>query len=198
MTTTQDQSISILEKIIRERRTTKPVFFNGSRIPDQQVQELLELADWAPTHAHTEPWYFVVYAGEGVRQFCKDHAELYKQNTPPDRLITATYEKLETMGQAASHVIALCMKRGDNPKIPEQEELVATACAVENILLGAAAREIGAYWGSGGMTYHPAMKTYLGLGEADKVLGFLYLGYAENVLAPGKRIKPLDQKVRWV
>ena len=34
--------------------------------------------------------------------------------------------------------------------------------------------------------------------EADKVLGLLYLGYADNAQAPGQRIKPLEQKVRWV
>lgn len=187
-----------IDDIIRLRRTIKPVFMNGQRIPDGVIRELLELGDWAPTHAHTEPWYFVVYAGDGVRQFCRDHAELYRLNTPADRYTTAAYEKLETMGKTVSHVIALCMKRGDNPKIPEQEELVATACAAQNILLGAAARRLAVYWGTGGMNYHPAMKEYLGLEEADKVLGFLYLGYAEGALAPGQRIKPLAQKVRWV
>jgi nitroreductase len=187
-----------IESVIRSRRTTKPQSMNGQRIPDAQVQELLELADWAPTHAYTEPWYFVVYGPESIRRFCKDHAELYKSNTPPEKFATAPYEKLETMGDQASHVIALCMKRGDNSKIPEQEELEAVACAVQNILLGATARGLATYWGSGGMTYHPAMKAYLGLGEADKVLGFLYLGYAENAQGPGRRLRPLEEKVRWV
>ncbi len=187
-----------IDDIIRLRRTTKPAVMNGKQIPDAVVRELLELADWAPTHAFTEPWYFVVYAGEGVQQFGKDHAELYRLNTPAERFATATYEKLETMGKTASHVILLCMKRGDNPKIPEIEELVSASCAAQNILLGAAARELAVYWGSGGMTFHPAMKEYLGLNEADKVLGYLYLGYADTVLAPGRRLKPLSEKVRWV
>ena len=188
-----------IDEIIRLRRTTKPVAMNGKKIPDGVVRELLELADWAPTHAFTEPWYFAVYAGDGVQQFGKDHAEMYRANTPPERFATATYEKLETMGKLASHAIILCMKRGDNPKIPEIEELVAASCAAQNILLGAAARELAVYWGSGGMTFHPAMKEYLGLGEADKVLGYLYLGYADNaVLAPGRRLRPLSEKIRWV
>jgi nitroreductase len=198
MTTTTEKTISEVERIIRMRRTVKPVFMNGSKIPDTIVRELLELANWAPTHAHTEPWYFAVYADRGVQTFCKDHAEMYKQHTPPDRFTTAAYEKLEHMGQTASHVVALCMKRGDNPKIPEQEELAATACAVQNMLLGAAAHDIAAYWGSGGMTYTSYMKDYLGLRDVDRVLGFLYLGYGEGALAPGRRIKPIEEKVRWV
>jgi nitroreductase len=185
-----------IDQVMRLRRTVKPVFMNGEQIPDAVIGELLELANWAPTHAHTEPWYFVVYAGKAVQQFCHDHAELYRLHTPA--FTTAAYEKLDTMGKTASHVIALCMRRGDNPKIPEQEELIASACAGQNILLAAAARGLALYWGTGGMTYHPAMKEYLGLGEADKVLGFLYLGYAEGALAPGKRIVAMDKKVRWV
>jgi len=193
MTTT-----TAIDQVIHLRRTVKPVFMNGDRIPDAVIGELLELANWAPTHAHTEPWYFVVYAGNAVQQFCHDHAEHYRLHTPADRFTTAAYEKLDTMGKTASHVIALCMRRGDNPKIPEQEELIASACAGQNILLAAAARRLAVYWGTGGMTYHPAMKEYLGLQEADKVLGFLYLGYADGALAPGKRIVPMDKKVRWV
>lgn len=187
-----------IDDIIRLRRTVKPVFMNGGRIPDALVRELLELADWAPTHAHTEPWYFVVFAGDAVRRFDQDHAEMYKAHTPADKFLTATYEKLEKMGKTASHLIVLCMKRGNNPNIPEQEELVATGCAAENLLLAAAARGLAVYWGTGGRTYHPAMKEYLGLGEADKVLGLLYLGYADNAQGPGQRIVPLEQKVRWV
>lgn len=193
-----ENTTSAVDHIIRYRRTIKPVFMNGRKIPDEVIRELLELADWAPTHANTEPWYFVVYAGDGVRKFCKDHAGLYKQNTPADRFTTAAHDKLENMGNTASHVIALCMKRGNNPKITEQEEYASVSCAAQNILLAAAARGIAVYWGSGGMTYTQAMKDYLGLGEADQVLGFLYLGYADTVLAPGRRIGPLAEKIRWV
>jgi nitroreductase len=198
MAMTMEKTVSEVDRIIRLRRTVKPVFMNGEQIPDEVIGELLELADWAPTHAYTEPWYFVVHAGGGVQKFCKDHAELYKQYTPGARFTTAAYEKLENMGKTASHVIALCMKRGDNPKITEQEEYAAVACAVQNMLLGAAARNLAAYWGSGGMTYTGAMRDYLGLGEEDHVLGFLYLGYGEGTLMPGRRIRPMEEKVRWV
>ena len=73
-----------LSQIIKTRRTIKPNLFNGRKIPDEQINQLLELADWAPTHAYTEPWRFKVFAGEKVQQFCYDHAELYKLNTDPE------------------------------------------------------------------------------------------------------------------
>lgn len=187
-----------LAQIITNRRTVKPTSMNGQKIPDDVIKQLLSLADWAPTHGYTEPWYFVVYGGDAVKQFCSDHAELYKHNTPAAQFIQGNYEKLQHQGDLASHVIAICMKRGDNPKIPEIEEIAAVSCAVQNMWLGATALQLAAYWGSGGMTYTAAMQRYLGLRDQDKVLGFFYLGYADGDTPEGRRIKPLTEKVKWM
>ncbi|QHL87132.1 nitroreductase [Nibribacter ruber] len=192
-------SFQTLQEIIQGRRTTKPPKMNGRFIPDEQIHAILDLADWAPTHGHTEPWRFVVYAREKVQEFCQSHAELYKTHTPADSFKDTTYEKLLHMGNRASHVIVAYMHRGDLPKIPALEEIAATSCAIQNLLLGATALGIATYWGSGGMAYKPAMKEFLHLREEDTVLGVLYLGYAEGpVLSAGKRVVPLAEKVRWM
>ncbi|HEY0272672.1 MAG TPA: nitroreductase [Chitinophaga sp.] len=189
---------TILELLITQRRSIKPANMSGKKIPDPIVHHLLELADWAPTHGYTEPWYFIVYSGEKVQEFCTAHAELYKNNTPAEKYTQFNYDKLHLMGTKASHVIVACMKRGDNPKIPEVEEVEAVACAVQNLLLAATAYDLASFWSSGGMTYSPALHHYLELGPADKVLGLLYLGYPADELPAGRRIKPLTEKVKWV
>ena len=189
---------STISRVIRTRRTTKPSKLNGHKIPDEQIQQILELADWAPTHGHTEPWRFKVYAGEKVSMFCQQHAELYKQVTSEDKYQQDKYEKLLHMGDKASHVIVGYMRRGNLPKIPTLEEIAATSCATQNLLLGATALGIASYWGSGGMAYHPAMKEMLHLREEDIVLGILYLGYADNSAHEGKRTTPLSEKVEWM
>ncbi|RFS21441.1 nitroreductase [Chitinophaga silvatica] len=187
-----------IDQVIISRRTVKPTSMNGQKIDNTTVESLLQLADWAPTHGYTEPWYFVVFSDDKVKEFCNDHAQMYKDNTPADKYINGNYDKLKHQGDLASHVIAVCMKRGNNPKIPAQEELAAVSCAVENILLGATARGIASYWGSGGMTYHPAMHEYFGLGEDDLFLGFVYLGYTSEPLPAGRRIKSPAEKFKWM
>ena len=52
-----------LEKIIKHRRNIKPQFFTPDVIPDQEIKDILESANWAPTHGFTEPWRFVVFSG---------------------------------------------------------------------------------------------------------------------------------------
>ena len=168
---------------------------NGKKIPDKQVQSLLELADWAPTHGFTEPWRFVVYANPP--EFCHQHAELYKQNTSAENFDKAVYDKFYEQGDKASHVIIAMMKRGSLSKIPVIEEVEAVACAVQNILLGATALGVASFWSTGGMALRQPMKDFLGLGEDDHVIGILYLGYAD-IQPAGSRSIPLEEKIKWI
>ncbi|KAA5546708.1 nitroreductase family protein [Adhaeribacter rhizoryzae] len=188
---------SAIQHIIQTRRTTKPHLINGKQIPEDQVKELLHLANWAPTHGLTEPWHFVVYAEEKVKEFCRQHADLYQQHIPAEKFTADKYEKLLHMGDMASHVIIAIMQRGNLPNIPVLEEIAAAACAVQNILLGATALDISSYWGSGGMAYHPAMKTFLKLQAEDLVLGIIYLGYSDKTLT-GRRNTPIHAKITFI
>src|SRR6266550_3413790 len=158
---------SVISGIIENRRSIKPAKMNGKKIPDEQIRELLKLANWAPTHGRTEPWRFIVFPGEKVKEFCFRHAELYKENTPAENFVQATYDKQLHNGDLASHIIIGIMQRGNNPKIPALEEIAATAVAMQNILLGAAAADIASFWSTGGMTHQPAMKTLLELKQED-------------------------------
>lgn len=190
-------NFEVIQDIIQNRRTCKPAIMNGKKIDDSVVNDLLELADWAPTHGHTEPWRFVVFAGNAAQQFCKDHAELYKTYAPAQKFETSKYEKIIRNGDKVSHIIAVYMKRGDNPKITLIEEICAVAAGVQNLLLGAAALGIAALWSTGGLTFHPAMKNYFGLNDEDEMVGIVYLGYADNAPKEGKRIISLKEKIEW-
>jgi nitroreductase len=190
-----DMAFSTISTIIKNRRSVKPVTMNGKKIPDYQIESLLELADWAPTHGFTEPWRFVVYAT--ASDFSHQHAELYKCSTTPGNFQETEYNRLYQQGDKASHVILAIMKRGNLPKIPVIEEVEAVSCAVQNILLGATALGIASFWSTGGMAMRPPMKEFLKLGEDDHVIGVLYLGYVDSN-PNGNRSVPLEEKITWI
>jgi len=190
-----DNIFATISTIIKNRRSVKAQTMNGKRIPDYQVQSLLELADWAPTHGLTEPWRFVVYANPS--DFCHEHARLYKEHTPAENFVEASYNNFYSQGDKASHVIIAIMKRGDLPKIPVKEEVEAVACSIQNILLGATALNIASFWSTGGAITKPAMKDFLGLGEHDQVAGVIYLGYTDEH-PQGTRKVPIEEKVKWL
>jgi len=190
-------NFEVVQEIIRNRRSTKPVLMNGRKIDNEVIRQLIDLADWAPTHAHTEPWRFIVYSNESVQSFCNEHAELYKTITSADKFNTATFEKIAHNGDKASHIIVVIMQRGDNPKIPALEEIAAVSAAVQNILLGSEALGLAVLWSTGGLTHHPALKGHLELKEEDVVMGLLYIGYADDQSKQGRRIVPLESKITW-
>lgn len=190
-----NEQFNAIAQTIKSRRNIKPATMNGQKIAKSDIEALIALADWAPNHGSTEPWRFVVY--EQPTAFCHKHAEMYQQNTAEENFKPAVHQNLMSMGDKASHIIVAYTKRGTNPNIPQFEEIVATSCAIENLLLGATAAGIAVYWGTGGQTLKPAMKAYLGLGEEDQVMGIFYLGYTDDQ-PEGKRKTPLEEKVKWV
>ena len=150
------QIFTTISQNIKNRRTIKPGTMNGQKIPNGHVAALLELADWAPTHAFTEPWRFVVY--ENPLTFTQQHAELYKQAAEAaGNFNPATYTNLGNLGNNVSHVVVAIMHRSELSKIPVVEELAAASCAIQNLLLGATALNIGSFWSTVGATLKPIM-----------------------------------------
>lgn len=169
-------------------------FVPGKIIPESIIRQLLENANWAPTHKLTEPWRFTVFTGKGLEIFAKFQADSYQKNAQ-EKFKQDKYEKLLRNPLLCSHIIALGMKR--NPDVPEMEEIAAVACAVQNIYLSTTAYDIGGYWSTGGVTYNEEAKSFFGLAENDKLMGFFYLGYVQTPSVKGSR-KPVSEKITWV
>ena len=66
-------------ELIRSRRSVFPKDYTGEKVDDAIIQQLLENANWAPTHKLTEPWRFVVFTGEGLKKLADFQSECYKQ-----------------------------------------------------------------------------------------------------------------------
>lgn len=187
-----------LARVITARRTVKPERMNGKVIPEEVIVDILTMADWAPTHARTEPWRFVVIAPDKVKEFTTRHADLLKETADPATFTADRYNKIAQLGDNTSHVIIAWMKRVPNHKIPEVEEIAAASAAIQNLLLAATAHGVVAFWSSSGLTHHPALKQEYKMGEEDIILGIIYLGYTDEPLKPGQRNIPLSEKIEWV
>lgn len=187
-----------LKDLIERRRNVKPSFFTGEVIPDSDVLAILNTANWAPTHGYTEPWRFVVFSGNAIADFANFQSKLYESLTPNERFEERKFAKLKEIPLLASHIIAIAVSPVLKSKIPLIEEIVATSCAVQNMLLTAASKSIAVHWTSGGMTYTEEMKSFLGCKTKDLILGFLYLGKApDKINKKGKRVSLISEKITW-
>ena len=186
-----------ISQVIQSRRSTKPRLFNGQKIEDKVVWQILENANWAPNHGLTQPWRYKVFTGSGLSKLADFQADLYQKLTPEDKFKPEKYQRMKTNLLKSSHVIVICMQRQKSEKILEIEEIEAVACSVQNMALTAAAYEICSFWGSGGITYTQELKDFLGLGTKDKCLGYLYLGYSDCPATTSRR-DPIQDKVEWI
>jgi nitroreductase len=85
----------------------------------------------------------------------------------------------------------------DDPKVFEQEEIASVAMAIQNFLIGAHARGLGAMLRTGAAAYHPSVGEHLGLAPDEKVVGIVYLGRPEADRSPTERAPAADKTV-WL
>jgi len=184
----------MLQDLIASRRAVFPVQYNSESIHREELVQILEAANWAPTHRRTEPWRLKVFYSEESR-------------TELSEFLGATYvetvvkysevkrKKIMEKPLQSKCVIAICMQRDPAEMIPEWEEIAATAMAVQNMWLVAHDLKIGAYWSS------PSLKNHLGnhisLAEGEQCLGFFYMGKYEGVMEQGIRKSDISQKTQW-
>lgn len=186
-----------INQLIRNRRSIFPRQFSERIVERHVVEAMLENANCAPNHGKTEPWRFTVFSADAKVRLCERLAKIYEETTPEEQFRPQKPAKMLEKGHQASHIIAILMKRGTNPKIPKIEEIEAVACAVQNMALTASAYGAGGYWSSGALSYTDEVKELFGLGEEDMVLGFFYLGYPAEE-PPSASRGDIREKTEWL
>ena len=187
-----DFSAEEANHLIRNRRSIYPGGYTGERVSDEVIKDMLENANWAPTHKLTEPWRFTVFCDEGMNEFLKIHEKAHKK--AGKKMDESKLKKLEGKLQKTSHVISIGMRR--DKAIPEMEEVAAVAAAVQNMQLTATAYGVGCYWSTGGITFMKEARKFFDLKKNDLLMGFLFVGTPKK-WPKGKR-KSIDKKVEWV
>ncbi len=125
-----------LPELIRSRRTHKA--YAPGPVDRATLDELFELARWAPNHNLTNPWRFRVLGPAALAQL--------KQAAGPEAA-----GKLE---RAPTLVAASVAQSGD--PLADAEDRDAAACACYIVLLAAHARGLGGYWRTPGVLRTPA------------------------------------------
>ena len=189
-------NLSEITEIIKNRRTIYPQFYSSRKVHKEIIEHLLQNATWAPTHGMTQPWRFKVFTEESRKILSDTLSMLYKQLTPTENFREDKFIKMQARPFQASAVIVAYMKRGDNPKIPEIEEISSVACAIQNLCLTATAYGIGSFWSTPKIIYTKEMNDFLKISDEDKCMGIIYLGYPNDEWPKGQR-KPIEYLTEW-
>ncbi len=182
----------MITTIIKQRRSVYPPQYIDKPIDKSDILELLEAANYAPTHKKTQPWRFkVVFDRESRITFGEALAKAYKEFSP--KFSQLKFNKIKQKPVKAGAVIAICMKRDE--AVAEWEEMAAVAMAVQNMWLVAAEKKIGAYWGT--PPFASKLASFFKLEEGERCLGFFFMGNTDDYPQDWER-KPVTELTEWV
>ncbi len=167
-----------VEEAVRTRRSVTHVVEPVDR---GVVDEILKLAIWAPNHHLTEPWTISVVCGSARDRLADAWTnEVRTQLTQDPSKAPDAIEKVVAAERAkvyrAPYLIFVSVRPPTGNTVTDEEDFAATAALIQNILVLAHAKGLGAIWRTGKMARSPAVKTFLGLSEQDRVVGIVYLG----------------------
>jgi nitroreductase len=188
-------SFKNLSKIIQSRRAIYPAVYIDKLISNEIILEILENANWAPTHKKTEPWRFKVFKDQSLNDLSQYLGKYYKDNIEESKYSEIKYKRTIQKPLKSGCAIAICMYNNPETNIPEWEEVAAVACAVQNMWLSCTALNIGCYWSSPKSMINSG--EFLGLKKHEKCLGLFYMGYAKELELKGIR-SPIEDKIEWM
>jgi nitroreductase len=141
----------------------------------EQLDRLIQTAGRAPDHGRMKPWRVTVVNGAKREAFATAVAEARRARLPnmTDDQIVSERDKIR---RSPSIVVIGCAVKKDNPKVPEIEQVVAVAAAVENMFLAAHAMGFGVMWKTGPAAYDDRVKAAVGLAPEDHIVAILHLG----------------------
>ena len=164
------------EDAVRSRRTHK--LFGSDPVPRAVLDELFELARWAPNHHLTQPWRFRVVGPQALAA-----------------LKAATDDGGVKLERAPTLVVASAVRQDD--PVADQEDMCASACACFIVLAGAHARGLAGYWRTPAVLRTTAGLRAVAVQESERVLGLLHLGPAVRTQEPPQRL-PAGDFVRYL
>jgi nitroreductase len=175
-------------------RTRRTVGKSTGDVPRETIRELIEAATWAPNHKLTQPWRFSVLTGSARERLGEVWGrEAAAAAEPAARAAVQEGEAKKPLRAPALIVVSV---RTDANPVTAEEDLTATAAAVQNLLLAAHAKGLSAAWKTGKIVRSAEVKRFLGLDGGDRIVAVVYLGAVARE-EPAPRDRNVENTIAW-
>jgi len=166
--------------LVRARRTNMKVDKERA-VPRELVEQLCELAQWAPNHKRTWPWRFC-FVTDGRDRFGNAIADtLAAQGEDADKVAKTRLKFLRTPS-----LLVVGSAPGDSA-LRGVENRDAVSAGVQNILLGATAAGLASYWASCPKGAGEVVAELCGFEEGTQIVAIVYLGWQADTAAVPER-----------
>lgn len=188
--------------VVAMRRSVRS--FLKKDVPDEAISQMLACANIAPSGSNQKNWRFIVLKEEAKRHEMRANVEariseiVGKMDSPRAKAEFVAYGKYFTFFADAPVVIAVVMKPYDsmtarilrryesNVAYTSTAGIQSVAAAIENMLLAAAALDLGACWMTGPMIARSALEKALEIAPPEELLALVPVGYPKTKPLPNK------------
>ncbi|NLT72816.1 MAG: hypothetical protein GXX94_01285 [Chloroflexi bacterium] len=212
-----DSDRNVVDRVIKGRRSIRA--FEDRAVSRAEIEDLLEIARWAPSGSNSQPWRVTVAAGEPAERlraalleaadghtFTAQQAEGYRNriasgpmawmldqiDEPVDRYLTRG--SMSFYGAPVALVVSYPGTAGSTTP-------AGIPAFVTTLMLAAEARGLGTIWLGWPLGQPQIVRSALGIGEDEQLGAFVALGYPDRQ-APVNRARAPRQAPstfsRWI
>jgi nitroreductase len=200
-----------LLEIVKMRRSVRQ--FRPDSIPDDYIDKIIEVARWAPSGFHTQPWEFVVVKDKNLKDRISSAIEVFKtslsgydnsdnaRNTPGNRILQADY----TVAPVFIILLGDWRAKVGLPGSPDEQDrrvdnifCSSLASAFLYLHLAVASLSLSSCWVSLAAENEPQreIKQILGIPEACRIYDMMAVGYGAHPAVP-KILRNKDRIVHY-
>ncbi|MBE9479136.1 MAG: nitroreductase family protein [Chloroflexi bacterium] len=201
------EATSMLYRIIQERRSIRR--FDGSAIPPETLQRVLEAATMAPSAHNRQPWRFVILTAlDDKRSLANALGEELREDRladgdDPGQIEKDVAQSIERITNAPVVVIA-CLSMEAMDVYPDERRKTAeyimavqgVSMAAQNLLLAAHAEGLGACWLCAPLFTKDEVREELSLPDGWDPQGLIILGYPAEAGKERPR-RPMEEVSLW-
>jgi nitroreductase len=181
---------------LERRRSVKPALLGAPGPGAAEIDRILTVAARVPDHKKLAPWRFIVIEGEARAKLGKAAAEVCaaEEKEPPSP-VRLDIERQRFLRAPLVVAVVSCLK--PSPGAPEWEQVLSAGASCYNLCLAANALGYATNWVTEWTAYSPGLRKVLGLGEGERMAGFIYIGTAKEPPEERERPRLADIVTRW-
>ncbi len=181
--------------LLLTRRSVKPFGMAAPGPSDAELEIILRAGARVPDHGKLAPWRFITFRGETRRAFGEILKNIFAKAEPradADRLALEAGRFLQV-----PVVVAVISRIVPSKKAPEWEQVLSAGASCQNMLVAATALGYASTWITEWYSYNAGAAQALGLGENERVAGFIYFGTATGPKEERERPDLADIVQEW-
>jgi nitroreductase len=171
--------------LVRARRTH--MFVDLEReVPEATIDQLCELATWAPNHKRTWPWRFAHLTGSARARLGDAFADDMTERDFGDDIKRA---KTRTKYLRTPSILVVASAEHHNPTLHD-ENRDSVSAGVQNLLLGATALGLATFWSTPGLSDSSRARKLCGFDPTDTITAVIYVGWPRKEAQPATPPRP--------